>query len=531
VRSKYGDIGSSAGDVPVVLVTLYTPGQIIRAATRPIDIPDPDGDGPYLYDARLTSIDDFDREVDVFAIERGMITSARVGMVFPESLEPLSMEAAYYHLAASRCEVALIWEGQSWGQRDVIMGRGTISGLSMGVASQPVSFVVEALPPATGAPIGDAERDMKGTGLFPVIGTFGKLQGRQFPTIIGRCYRLPGFKIGPVFMLSNYGLLLAGHHMPATLPTVYEGEEAPTAYVSVGTMTMTNTSDYAGDPIAVIDGDVAAGVYDFAASPTQGAFTFDAEYGGVQAADGSNVPALGATGVISYILATSCEQVDFDKMRKTYALLGGIEIGVYVDKATDALKILRDRILSVLPLIEEQGEHGMWLRYVDIATMPVEVELIEGVNLVGRTGGMEQVSDPDELYNSFTVNYAYDHAIGRFGSSLTINGDNHPLCALSRQLYGERVAPAMNVDITWSAATASFIANSRANRLALPRYVTTWIADPSMYWLREGAIVSVTSETFGWTARKAVVRRVRATGNPIELMIEPIPGLLTAGVI
>ena len=41
------------------------------------------------------------------------------------------------------------------------------------------------------------------------------------------------------------------------------------------------------------------------------------------------------------------------------------------------------------------------------------------------------------------------------------------------------------------------------------------IADPSLYWLREGAVVRLTSDTLGLTNRKAVVRRVRATRDPI----------------
>lgn len=523
MRRGVADTASILGEVPAVIVTLYAPGFTVRGSTRALQVPNTSGDGPYLYDARVTKIDDIDREVDLFALERGEINSLRIEMTIPEDLTPMTLESQYHHLAASRCEVALIWEGETWAQRDVIIGRGVVSNLSnLGVSGEPISFVTEALSPPTGWAVGDPSREM-GSGIGQLVG-MTKLNGRQFPTIIGRCYRLPGFKTGDTSITTNKGLLLAGHHfaMP-TVPTVYEDEDAPTAYVSVGALSFLNTTDVLGDPIAILDSSSAS---DFTSA--QGAFTFDAEYGGVEAADGSNVAAVGAPAVISWLLANSGERVDFERNRRMLTLIAGLEIGVYVDKVTDALKILRDRVLSVLPLVEEQGEDGIWLRYIDIATQPAEADLVEGVHLIGRIGGMEQVSDPDEIYNSFTVVYGYDHATGRFGSSVTINKDNHPLCALSYGLMGgERLAPTVNVDITWDDATAAFIANSRANRLSLHRYATAWIADPSMYWLREGMIVSVTSESYGWTARKAVIRKIRATANPIRLVLEPLPGPLT----
>ena len=526
MRTSYADSAAMLGEPPVVICTLYTPGFTVRAATRPIQIQDSDGDGPYLYDARLTSVDAIDREVDLFALERAEIRSMRVTLYISEDYDARTLEAKFYHLAASRCEVALIWEGESWNRRDVVIGRGTVSGVSMNGGE--VTLTTEALPPATGNVIGDPTRDMKTTGGYPTLG-YTKLQGRQYPTIIGRCYRLPGFKMGSLSATSR-GLLLAGHKFVSTTTVdTYQDDDAPTAYVPYVALVVTNGTDAAGDPICYIAGGNSGANFDF--QDTQGAFTFDATYGGVQSASGSQVAAVGAPEVIGYLLANSGERVDFDKMLRTYALLGGLEIGIYVDKATDALKILRDRVLTVLPLVEEQGAGGMWLRYVDIVTQVPEIDLVEGVQLIGAIGGMEQVSDPDDLYNSFTVNYAYDHATGRFGSSVTFDRTNHPMCALSAQLFGVRAAPDVNVDITWDAATASFIAASRANRLAMPRYATSWDLDPTLYWLQEGTIVSVTSATYGWSRRKAVVRKIRSSANPIRVVLEPVPGALTGGLI
>lgn len=525
-RYAAGDIASEQGEPPVTLVTLSAPGFIVRAASEPIEIGD-DGAGPYLYDSRLVQSITFDRELDVFSVERTRINRARVSVVLPEDLGGASsLEAAGHHLAASRCEVALIWPGQKFGQRDILIGGATISGLRMGVSGEPVQFVAEALPPATGAPIGDAGR------LIPTVTLgFTPLRGKQYPTIIGRCYRLPGFK-------GLTGLTLAGHHFATpTVTDMYEdGSETP--YVSWGANTFSNTTDSDGGDIAAITAgtngtytDFSVETYSSGAPRGNGSFTFDAANGGVRAASGSQDPAVGADGVVEWILAQSGERVDFARNRRALQLLRGLEIGVYVDREVDALACLRDRVLRHLPLVEEQGPAGLWLRYTDIQTQPAVVDLIEGVNLIGRMGGMEQVSDPDDIANRFVIRYAYDHALSDYTRSYTVDASNHPLCAISQQLYGVRKAQTIECNITWDDATAAFMLFSRASRLAMPRFATTWIADPSLYWLEEGSVARLTSPTLGVTSRKVAVRTVRATRDPLVVTLEMVPGTMTAGVL
>jgi hypothetical protein len=518
MRTAVADARAQASETPIVLATLYAPGFIVRCASEPVEIEDEDGDGPYLYDARLVSVTVVDREVDLFALERGQITRTRVALVLPEDLAPVSLEATHHHLAASRCEVALIWPGETWRQRDVVIGRGLVSGLRLGLAGEPIEFVAEALPQASGAPIGDASR-MIGPEFPPNLSGLTQLRGKQWPWIIGRCLRLPGFK------LDGVSIGLCGHLLAdPTVVQLYEDADE-NGYTPSGVLSVVGSTDSTGGDITYIESTMG----EFGAS--SGAFTFDASNGGVRAASGGHDAALNADGVIDWILVNSGERFDFAKMQATYQHLRGLDIGVYVDKELDALKLLRERVLPFLPLIEETGPDGIWLRYVDIATQPSEVDLVEGVNLIGRTGPVEQVSDPDDLFNSVTIRYFWDAGVGGYTKSYTVDKSNHPLCALSESLYGARAATPIECPIAWSDATAARIAWMRMNRLALPRFASTWVADPSLYWLREGAIVRLTSETLGITARKAVVRRARSTRDPILLTLEPIPGVLVSETI
>lgn len=514
MRSYPADLAVAQNDGPVVLVTLTCPGFTVRAASRPVEIRDPAGDGPYLYDALVTTFQPIDREIDLFALEAGDINSARIGLVLPGSLSGIGAEMDGHHLAASRCEVALIWPGQVWAQRDVIIGRGNVSGLSLGIGDEETGFVTEALPPATGALIGG--RLISDDSLPDQF--FTRLDGRYWPVIIGRVYGVPAYKLGAE-AAGTSTLGICGHAIADTssVPSYYEGDEQPkTAFTPAGTVTFVSGTSY-----SYLLSDSTA---DFATGTDS--WTVDLPLGGIASVQDPRAAALGVDGVVARILADSGEVIDFDRMRRCYELLRGREIGVYVDKPTPALTILRDRVMPFLPLIEEVGQGGLWLRYTDIASQPAEIELVEGVHLIGRRGAMRQVSDPDDLCNSFTIEYAYDHAVGAYASSVTVDKTNHPLCRISEQLYGKRPAATLQCPITWDKATAAWMVWTRANRLALPRFATTWVADPSLYWLREGVVVSLTSDTLGVSKRKAVIRRARMTQDPPLLTIEAVPGPL-----
>lgn len=531
MRSAEAESRTAEGALPVTIVTLSAPGFTLRVASEPIEIEDSAEDGPYFYDAGLISASDVSPEIDLFSEERPAITRSQVSLLMPADWVPAEMERQGQHLAASRCEVAQIWPEQAWKDRRVWIGRGTVSGLRLGIAGEPVSFVVEALPPRVGAPVGQASRTIDTTPLISTVsGTIGyppqtgftSLEGKEIPIIVGRVYRVPGFKIGDAWTLGDgiagKGLLIvAGAHFANSAATLTFYDDG-VVFVPGGTLY--NETDENGDPLVVHEG---AAITDFTAS--DGAITIDAGSGGVPAAFGSGA-ALGASGVLAWLLAQSGEPVDWAAMQYTIKMLEGWEIGLYVDRQADALAAARERLVRLLPIVEEQGPNGLWFRFADPFLQAPVADLVLGQDLVGRIGGLEQVTDPDDLRNEITIYYFYDHYIGRYTKSVTVTGTNNPLCALSTQLYGRRVATSINCNVCWDDATALQIAHSKLNRLALPRFGARYLADAPLYWLREGMVVRLTDDDLGLSTRRCVVRQVAASMAPFEIVLEMVPGMI-----
>jgi hypothetical protein len=522
VRSQEAESEVGAGRLPITVVTLACPGFTVRAAERPVSVEDALGDGPYFYDARLTGCAGFEPEVSLFDHERGEISRARISLVLPEDQVPAEVEMLWHWLTAAKVEVAQIWSGQAWKDRVVRLGGATVSNLKLGVAGEPIEFVAEAAPQAVGDYVGDPSRDMGDVG--QMLG-FTQLDGKEFPTIIGRCYRLPAFKVGQSIggTLGTSELLFAGHRFASVAAvTLYENSN-DTAFAPAGTVTVTNGTDALGDEVCYA---VSTSSTDFAAGA--GAFTFDAENGGVRAVRGTGA-AVRADGVLASLLTTAGGEIDWKRTQPCLDKLTGWEVGVYLDRAREGLKVIRDRLVPYLPIIEEQGEDGIWFRYSDVFHDPPEVDLVAGQNLVGRTTGLEQITDPDEIRNALTLKYFYDHYTGEYLRSVTVNHTNNAMCALSRQHYGVRAANTVSCNVTWDDATATRMAHNMINRRALHRFAIGYIPDPSLYWLREGTIARLYDASMGITSfRRCVVRKINAKQNPPRIRIELMPGTSTS---
>lgn len=510
----------AAGRLPVVLVTLETPGRTFRAASEPVEVPDADGSGPYLYDARLVGRVEFAAEVDLLALEVSEYpASLAIEMVLDDGVDPRQLELDGGMLSASRCEVAMIWPGQEWRDRRVVLPRGTVSSLELGEAGEPIRFTAEAAPPPAGAPLCDPARDM-GTD-FPANSTaFSDLDGKSWPVIVGKVYGVPAYKIGDLDagVGITYAIALAGHHSATTSTADFTIYEDGAAYTPAGTLTVTNTEDSEGGPICYIKSDNTG---DFRA--TDGAFTIDCTGGVAHSARGAGA-ALRADGIVAWLLSRCGHDVDWIECEHALEKLRGWGMGLYGDTPDDTLSVLRDRILRWVPVVERQGRRGIALRYVDPFTDPPEKDLVYGVHLVDKLGGLVQLSDPDDIRNEITIDYAYDHYRGEYTKRVTIGADQSARCRVSQQLHGVR-AETLSCNTIWQDATAAQSALWLATRLSLPRFGQRYLLEPDLYWLEEDTIIRLTDADLGVENRRGYVRRVNPLLDPPECTIEILPAI------
>ncbi len=509
MRSTFADAAVRAGRLPIWLLTLELPdGRFLRFSTEPISIDTTSTlqPGPYHYLPLLSGVSEFVEELDVFVLEGvAAFTQARVDIAWHQSLEALHED--WHHVTAADAEVALIWAGQAWEDRHVILGAGTVQGLQMGAAGEETTITLETTPPITSAAICDDSRDVGADWPSPTdngLNALSELEGRKYQQVYGACSSVPGYKVGGAV---NNKLLLAGHHFPDT--TAVQPYEDGLA--SGGTLTVQNGTLSSGD-YAYIEDAVRF-------SAASGAWTYAPVNGGIVAADDITSPALRADGVVRKLLTDSGLRIDWDRMQATLILLRSWDVGFYVDQQTTAIDAIRDRLLPYLPLVEVESGDGLWLAYADPMAAPIEGRLVVGQQLIERIGRIS-VSDMDGIFNEFTVDYDYEAFSQAHKLVFSLDGDTSTLCYLSQQLYGAKPADAMECKCTSDPATAHRMAAAKAARLALPRRSATYLAARDLYYLRAGSQWELVDPINGITAQRVIVRSVNRGLDPDEVVFD-----------
>lgn len=508
MRSSYALAAIQAGRTPVLLCTVWLPDRTVRVATEPVAVVE--GDLVWSYEAGLLDVVDFAEEVDYF--ERsgsGTLQQAGIKLVLPESMGAAGLDDAWLWLMAGEAELAMVWEGQDWGERRVLVPRARISMPNLGLANAALSFTLETAALSDGELIGDPERDM-GTD-HPAL-SYSSLDGQQFPTVIGKCYQVPVFKVGP-WPATDHSLILCGHKLGSDVGignfSLYEDGEA---YSAGGTLTLTTGSDSTGT-VTYIESD-SLGDFDL----SEGAFTADFEAGGLPGLGGGAMTRLNE--ILEYLLSKSGETIDWQRSRAALAFFADWELGLYVDTATPALTLLRDRLLPWMPAFLQRGPNGVFLAHAAPWLQQPTFALIDGQNC-----DLEQsiaVGDWTKALNHFTLSYFWDGAQGKYAKTKVLS-NNHPLCRLSQQLWGLRADSELSCNVCWSDATASKILEARALRSAMPTRKIKGVLDSSLYYLEAGQVGTVESARLGLSRRRCYIRSIQPVALPPEVTLELLP--------
>jgi len=481
----------------------------VRVATKPVAVAE--GDFLWSYEAGLLEVD-FAEEVDYF--ERsgsGTLQQAGIKLVLPESMGAAGLDDAWLWLMAGEAELAMVWEGQDWGQRRVLVPRARISMPNLGIANAALSFTLETAALSDGELIGNAERNM-GTD-HPDL-SYSSLDGQQFPTIIGKCYRIPAFKVGSwPGGGTEHSLVLCGHKFGNDVGvgnfTIYEDGEA---YSTSGTITLAATEDSTG-MVGYLHSDSLA---DFDSS--NGGMTVDVEAGALAGLGGGAMTRLNE--ILEYLLSKSGETIDWQRSRAALAFFADWELGLYIDAATPALALLRDRLLPWMPAFLQRGPDGVFLAHAAPWLKQPSFTLIDGQNC-----DLEQsiaVGDWTKVVNHFTLSYFWDGAQGGYTKRKVLS-TNHPLCRLSQQLWGVRADSELSCNVCWSDGTASKILEARAVRMAMVTRKIKGILDPSLYYLEAGAVGTVESARLGLSRRRCYIRSIQPVALPPEVTLELLP--------
>lgn len=527
-RTAIADAAIARGEGPIWLCTLTLPdGRSIRVATEPVHVePSYLGtDGPYSYDPFLAGVSDFAEELDYFGLEgSASLTQASVDIITTEDLA--SLQGDWYAVTASVLELALIWPGEAWEDRHVILGGGRIQSVEFGLVGEPTTFSVESGPVPTSANIGDDELDL-GTDWPDTLSdtaaaSMTSVVGSKYQWVYGDPESVPAYKVGNVGGANR--LILAGHKFPRSgasyqvLVTEYNDDipGTATAYtLTNGTLPTSTTEPYAYTTHAT----------NFASA--DGSYTYSARYGGIGSALNPTVPALGAGEVLRKLLFDTGLPVDWRRMAPCLEQLGGWRVGFYLDSETSAIDVIREHLTPILPIIEVNSGDGLWFAFGAPERAPVEATLTLGQELIGRVSRMS-TTDLESVRNSFTLNFWLDAATGEHLETATLGPDDSALCYLSQQLYGVREDDVQESSCIWDLVTARRVLAHRAARFALPRRIIEYQASPDAYWLEAGMVVLVTDPDYGIDEHRAVVTAIDRGATPAILRLELVDRTATS---
>lgn len=515
----------------ITLCTLYLQDRIIRVATRPISVPDADAETTWWYDAGLLKVGDLTEELDAYGLSWvATLQQASVDLVLPDDVVAAAFDNLWNFIGAAQAEIAFVQEGQDWSERRIVVARTIVSMPKMGLANASLSFGMETKPTANGLLIGDPYRDMGDE--HPTLG-FTLLDGTQYPTVIGRVYRAPAYKIG---LYSGGGhpstghpvLLLLGHRVADNvgIPDLYEDGEA---YVPIGALTLNQTSDESGKMLVIDtnndDFTDPGGVIGTA----QGAFTADYPNGAMPAFRAPQRGARNAAEVIEYLLSASGERIDWATTRPALDFLGDWDLGLLVEEATPAIKLLKDRLLPWLPVALSVCSEGLALVRCAPWLEPLSFHLVDGQNC--SIDQSIEYTDQTIVKNNFTLRFYYDGIVGDY-TGLTSLGTEHPACRLSQQLFGVRSDDELSCNVCWDERTAKRILDARAMRLALLRRRMRGVLDADLYRLRVGQVGKIESERLGISERRCFIRSLQPATDGLPFSVELLPDTaLAAGDI
>lgn len=503
--SPNAQLAVSAGRGPIVVLLLRLRGGTVYAfGTEAAEIEQRGIDTASIQVSPGLVVDGMESAIDPFALTgETALTQAQVSVVLPESAAGLQGDWRY--LGAASAELARVWPGDVWQDRESLLAGTRLSGVTLGIAGMPSTFTVEAARAVTSAVIGDASRTIGADFPAPTDATgnlLTTLEGIEYPSVHGAPYRSTAFKIGEIGGDNYDRAVLAGHDF-ADLSTV-------TAYndgVSIGTFAVLNTTATSG-PYAYIRSNTLQ--FD------TGAITVAPAHGGVASINATDA-ALNFGDLLELWLTVSGLAVDWSRCRPTIQRLRSWRGGVYLDTETSAIGAIRDHLVTAAPLIEMQSADGVWFYLADFSTIQTRGTLTEGQELVGYVGGV-QLSEIEDIANSVTVKYAYDEFTGEYAASVVVGPDTDAAAAVSDQLYGALVADVLESAAIGDAATARRAGRSLIHRRATRRRVSTWLVSDTTD-LTIGEVYRLVSATWAIDAPAVVTGIVGVVARVVTFTV------------
>lgn len=309
----------------------------------------------------------------------------------------------------------------------------------------------------------------------------------------------------PAIRISATQVLVAGHHVPETVCSLWNRTTGVTASPSV-----TNTTDALGNAVAL------------------------ATY---TAAEGDEVWVSGLSGVLSNPADMIANLLDLAGIPyvSPVGLRGHLEpyrLGFVLNEQTECWNLMQDRILPLLPL-SYQLVGGDTVEFQYIKPLPVINDVVAYIDV--QRGDACLLDSPEvvenDLANRITVRYAPDASLSGVDQSIALTGFDEGSGVTNNQL----VSPDANADYSqsrlgvfereistdavWDRATAGRLAYDQLELYGFPPIVATYQLLENLAWVRPGDIISITDSDFNWTNKLFRIQDLTLNYNGVTAQI------------
>lgn len=420
-----------------------------------------------------------------------------------------------HRLSSGEGEVSLWVEGTTYESRVVVL-KGPLSSSVFDGVGDAISLAIEGGAWDTSAQTHDSSWIISPS---TWSGYSADVAGRVYPVVFGSPLRY----LSAGSLLSSYGSIAQSIDGGDTLLLCYghspEGSEIVGLLAEDGTFepggAVLQSVDGLGQPVTLFD-------ISGAASSVQAGPDIFISWGAV-GTEAWGMPSpiserrdWTATDLVAWMLMRTSHGCD---LSRTAGVLDEYKVAGFLDESVGVLEWLSAQVLTILPvslMVGPDGAYPYLHPWGDCSKKAVE-SLVVGEGGVSRLSPLETTSDPSDVENSISLQYAWKTSSSSFARIQTCRGSgtvaggaqysSTPRLVTSLADYGLRSATYESV-IVQDEVTAGLILQGLAWRKSLPQREVTVGVPWALGWISLGAVVTLSDDELGLVSTQCVIKGI-----------------------
>jgi hypothetical protein len=196
------------------------------------------------------------------------------------------------------------------------------------------------------------------------------------------------------------------------------------------------------------------------------------------------------------------------------------------------LTFIEGTLLESYPMVSMVWQNGRYGPIVTDWRANPTADLRAGeYPLVKRVSAVQE-SAKEDLYNYFTVKYAYDPMADTYNGVVTRTPSNDPTCRLSRDYVGARTYDTLESPLIQTDGEANYVIDWLVAHLSAASYYVEWEAFPWIFlFLVRGQTLWFTDPEFAWEAERATVETLEYVHGRAVVGLRVWPGRKRLGTL